>query len=512
MKCVLLLRSTDARQASPGNTTEIERRLTGRSTQINVRVPPAYKRIEGHLSDRKPLGQRLIEKPRDFVYNQVILTAQSFARIEASSGIVLMVAALVALIWANSPWDESYFDLLHTELSIDLNAVDLELSLQHWVNDGLMALFFFLMGLEIKRELVHGELSTFRRALLPAAAALGGMIMPALIYTAFNAGGEGARGWGVPVATDIAFALGVLSLLSRRVPSTIRIFLLALAIADDIGGILVIALFYTSEISFTAMAVAALILGITFAFNRAGVRTINVYVVLGVLLWLAVHESGIHATIAGVVLGLLTPAVPYYSPESFGGDAEDLAARHRRARESNDHVMQDAALADMEDLVQGTEAPLERIERALVRWVSFTIVPIFALANAGVAVSGDVASEAVTSAVSQGVFFGLVIGKPVGIFLFTFLAVKLGLCDMPRGASWPQIFGVGLLGGIGFTVALLITDLGFREHPLLADEAKLGVLVASAVAAIGGALFLYFVSTSAHRSDPDDQAAAEGQH
>jgi NhaA family Na+:H+ antiporter len=461
------------------------------------------------LTNPKPLDQRLIEKPRDFVYNQVILTAQAFARIEASSGIVLMLAAIVALLWANSPWDESYFDLLHTELNVDLNVVHLDLTLQHWVNDGLMTIFFFLMGLEIKRELVHGELSSTRRALLPMTAALGGMIVPALIYTAFNAGGEGAHGWGVPVATDIAFALGVLSLLSQRVPFSIKIFLLALAIADDIGGILVIAIFYTSDINFTAMGIAALILAITYAFNRAGVRTINIYIVLGGLLWLSVHESGIHATIGGVVLGLMTPAMHYYNPATFAATAEDLAHRYRLALQSGATEVQESILAEMEDLTKGTESPLERIERALVRWVGFAIVPIFALANAGVAISGDVASDAISSPVSQGVALGLVLGKPAGIFIFTFLAVKLGLYDLPRGATWPQIFGVGMLGGIGFTVALLITDLGFREHPLLADEAKLGVLAASAAATVLGLAFLYFAGKPAHHEPiPSDEARA----
>jgi len=460
------------------------------------------------LTNPKPLDQRLIEKPRDFVYNQVILTAQAFARIEASSGIVLMIAAVVALVWANSPWDESYFDLLHTELNVDLDIVHLDLTLQHWVNDGLMAIFFFLMGLEIKRELVHGELSSTRRALLPMTAALGGMVMPALIYTALNAGGEGGHGWGIPVATDIAFAVGVLSLLSRRVPFSVKIFLLALAIADDIGGILVIAIFYTADLDFVALAIAALILAVTYAFNRAGVRTINIYIVLGALVWLAVHESGIHATIGGVALGLMTPARPYYNPATFAASAEDLAKRYRTAHEADVQGVEESILAQMEDLVKGTESPLERIERALVRWVGFSIVPIFALANAGVTISGDIASDALTSPVSQGVALGLILGKPAGIFLFTFLAVKLGICDLPRGATWSQILGVGLLGGIGFTVALLITDLGFRDHPILADEAKLGVLAASAAAALLGLVFLFFASKPPHPDEAPSSATA----
>jgi NhaA family Na+:H+ antiporter len=261
------------------------------------------------------------------------------------------------------------------------------------------------------------------------------------------------------------------------------------------------------------MGIAGLILGITFVFNRAGVRTINIYVVLGGLLWVAVQQSGIHATIGGVVLGLLTPARHYYNPATFAESAEDLAKRYRIALETGTLSVQESLLSQMEDLTKGTEAPLERIERALVRWVGFSIVPIFALANAGVAISGDVAGDALTSSVSQGVAFGLIIGKPLGIFMFTFLAVKLGICDMPRGASWSHVFGVGLLGGIGFTVALLITDLGFREHPLLADEAKLGVLAASAAAALLGTAFLFFASKSgSHEPATDDQPNPAAAH
>jgi NhaA family Na+:H+ antiporter len=446
------------------------------------------------LSSRK----WLIEKPRDFVYRQVFLNAQAFARVEASSGIVLFVAALVALIWANSPWDESYFELWATPIDIDADIVHLELDLQGWVNDGLMTIFFFLMGLEIKRELVHGELSSLRRALLPATAALGGMIVPALIYTAFNYGGEGSHGWGVPMATDIAFALGALSLLSRRIPFSVRVFLLALAIADDIGAIVVIAVFYSEGIDLQWLGIAAAVLAGILVLNRAGVRAINLYIAIGAILWLATHESGVHATIAGVVLGLLTPAGHFYNPATFAQSAEELAGDYRLALQADAEAVQSSILSQMEDLARGTESPLERLERALVHWVSFVIVPLFALANAGVAVSGDVASDAVSSAVSQGVVLGLVIGKPAGIFLFTLVAVKAKLCDMPAGATWSDILGVGMLAGIGFTVALLITDLGFDE-PLLADEAKLGVLFGSAIAGILGFVFLFFASAAGRR-------------
>ena len=313
---------------------------------------------------------------RVFVPHRVFRAARTFVGIEASSGIVLLLAAVVALVWANSPWDEQYFDLLHTEVGIDLDIVVIREDLQDWINSGLMTVFFFVMGLEIKRELVHGELSTPRRALLPAAAAFGGMAAPALIFVAFNAGGAGVDGWGIPMATDIAFALGVLSLLSRRIPFSVKIFLLALAIADDIGAILVIAIFYTSEFDFLALAVAGLILVGILTMNRSGVRTINLYMAAGACLWIAVHESGVHATLAGVVLGLMTPARNFFSTQTFTATADALV---RRFQATDNEEAQRGILEQLEDLSQGTDAPLERLERALHPWVSFTIVPIFAL-------------------------------------------------------------------------------------------------------------------------------------
>jgi NhaA family Na+:H+ antiporter len=449
----------------------------------------------------------LFARPRDFVYHRVFQTAQSFMQVEAASGVVLMLAAIVALVWANSPWWESYFDFWHTKVLVEAEIFDIHLDLKEWVNDALMTIFFFVVGLEIKRELVHGELSSARRALLPAAGALGGMAAPALIYTVFNLGHAGAHGWGVPVATDIAFAVGILSLLSRRVPFSLKVFLLALAIADDIGGILVIAVFYAGEINFLALGLAASTVVAIFLMNRSGVRTINIYVVAGAILWLTMLQSGVHATIAGVILGLMTPASYYYNPETFAAAAQDLIERFRLAQRADSDEVESSILSQMEDLTQGTEAPLERLERALHRWVSFGIVPLFALANAGVHISGDTADAAISSPVSQGVFFGLVIGKPIGIFIVTWLAVRLRICEMPRGSTWPQVFGIGMLGGIGFTVALLITDLAF-ERDLFIDEAKLGVLTASVAAAVAGLAFL-MLTTKDPRKDTRDEVALE---
>jgi len=453
-------------------------------------------------------SRMLFARPRNFVYRRVFQTAQAFMQVEAASGIVMLLAAIAALVWANSPEWESYFDFWHTEVLVEAELFEINLDLREWVNDALMTIFFFVVGLEIKRELVHGELSSPRRALLPAAGALGGMAAPALIYIAFNAGGEGASGWGVPMATDIAFAVGVLSLLSRRVPFSLKVFLLALAIADDIGAILVIAVFYTSDMNFLALGLAALTLVVIAAMNRSGVRNINIYVAAGSVLWLMMLQSGVHATISGVILGLLAPASYFYNPRAFASAAQDLIDRFKLAEETGNEEVQSGILAQMEDLTQGTEAPLDRLERALHRWVSFGIVPLFALANAGVHVTSDTADAAISSPVSQGVFLGLLLGKPLGIFLVTWLAVRIRICEMPNGSTWPQVLSVGILGGIGFTVSLLLTDLGF-ERELLIDEAKLGVLTASLAAGLAGLAFLWLTTLSAHKARAYEEGAVD---
>jgi NhaA family Na+:H+ antiporter len=429
-------------------------------------------------------------RPRIFVPSRVIQAAQAFIQVEAASGIALLLAALVALVWANSPGKESYHDLWATEIALDAGLFQLKADLRHAVNDGLMALFFFVMGLEIKRELVHGELSDARRALLPAAAAFGGMALPALIFTALNFGGEGARGWGIPMATDIAFALGVLSLLGRRVPFSMKVFLLALAIADDIGAIVVIAVFYTGDLDPVHLALAAALLGTVIAMNRSGVRNVDVYVAFGLALWFAVYQSGVHATLAGVVLGLLTPARAFYDPAAFSHAAHELAERFSRAIQGASEDERQGVLAQMEDLSHGTEAALDRLARKLHSWVSFGVVPLFALANAGVSVSGDTLTAASSSPVTLGILCGLVIGKPAGITLLVWLAVKLRLCQLPSGAAWSHVVGVGMLGGIGFTVSLLIGALAYEDGGLI-GEAKLGVLAASLTAGVAGFAFLW---------------------
>ncbi len=428
---------------------------------------------------------------RQFVRERFIQPIGEFVNTEASGGIFLLLATAVALIWANSPWDYRYFDLIHAHLSADLGLFSIDDSLGHLVNDGLMTVFFFVVGLEIKRELLHGELASKRKAALPVAAAIGGMVVPALIYVAWNAGGEGAKGWGVPMATDIAFAMGVLALLGRRAPFSLKVFLLALAIVDDLGAILVIALFYTDSVSLEAIFWAVVVIGAILAAGRAGVRSTDVYVVLGIFFWLAVYKSGIHATLAGVVLAMLTPAKPQFTLRAFEGSALDLLVSYRHARDAGDHEQSQQVLAEFEELSRGTESPLDRLEHALHPWVSYLIVPVFALVNAGVAISGGLISDSLSSPVSIGVASGLALGKPIGIVLACYLAVKFGLAELPANTDYGHMLGIGLVAGIGFTVSLFITNLAF-DSATLVDEAKLGILAASTLAGAVGFVYLWF--------------------
>ena len=413
--------------------------------------------------------------------SRVIDAARTFVAIEASGGIVLIGAALLAMLWVNSPFGGLYKDLWESHVSITTPLFTIDEDLRHWVNDGLMTLFFFLVGLEIKRELVHGEMSTVSRASLPVIAALGGMIAPALFYLAISPGGAADSGWGIPMATDIAFSLGVLSLLGSRIPLGVKIFLLALAIVDDIGAVVVIAIFYTSSINVEALGLVIVLLALVAMLNRSGVREVSLYLAIGIVLWIAAFESGVHATLAGVALGLLTPARSYYAPADYPRAAARLLGEFQYALSTHNQDAQQSILAETSDLSGGTESPVDRLERALHSWVSYVIVPIFALANAGVELRGGVLTEAVSSHVTWGVAAGLVLGKPIGIFCFTWLAVKLRLGRLPAGAGWAEVLGVGVLAGIGFTVSLLITGLAF-EDDLLINDAKLGILTASLIA------------------------------
>jgi len=401
-----------------------------------------------------------------------------FLDTEAAGGIVLLVAALAALVWANSPWSASYETLWGTELSLRLGRFGLTEDLQHWVNDGLMAVFFFVVGLEIKRELVVGELRDLRTAALPALAAAGGMAVPALLYFLVNGGNPGATGWGVPVATDIAFAIGVVTLLGSRVPPSLKLFLLTLAIVDDIGAILVISVFYSHYLQPVFLLAAVALLGLMLALRRGGIVWTAPFVALGIAVWLATQASGVHATIAGVALGLLAPARALTSAAVARRWASDLADEPRPDE-----------LEAMTRLAKTSVSPAERLEHLLHPWTSFLVVPLFALANAGVVIRSDSFDAPGAGRVAAGVVIGLVVGKVVGITGAVWLAVRSGLGRLPVGATWPMLVATATLAGIGFTVSLFISELAFADGSLQA-AAKIGVLGASALAAAIGALGL----------------------
>lgn len=440
-------------------------------------------------------GALEVRAPRSYFTRQVHLPVQAFIHTEEVSGILLFATAVVAIVWSNSPWAASYFNFWETIVTVDVGLLSISEDLQHWVNDGLMAIFFFVVGLEIKRELVHGELSDLRRAALPVAAALGGMLLPLLIFLILNVGGNGVRGWGIPMATDIAFALGVLALLGRQIPTQVRVFLLTLATVDDVGAIVAIAIFYTGSFSLESLIVALLLLGIIIAMQRGEVRSTPVYIFFGVLFWVAVLKSGVHATIAGVILGLLVPANPYFNRDTFVESAEKLLNRFRTTLVQGNQDRSEVLLGKIEELVRGTEAPLERLERRVHPWVSYAILPLFALANSGITLSSDVVSNAASSPVTLGIVLGLLVGKFVGVVGFAWIAVRLQVATLSTQLTWSYIVGVGLLAGIGFTVSLFIAGLAFRDAELVSN-AKLGILTASILAGLAGYTFLRRVVAS----------------
>ena len=431
-------------------------------------------------------------KTRHTLVRRLVLPFQEFFHAESASGIVLLVCAAVALLWANSPWGESYFHLWETHVVVGGGALVLDYSLHHWINDGLMAVFFFMVGLEIKREVLVGELASPKQAAFPIAAAFGGMVVPALIYVVFNAGTPELRGWGTPMATDIAFALGVLALLGDKAPTGLKVFLAALAIVDDLGAVLVIALFYSEGLDWTMLMYGGITLIVLFGANRGGVRRPAVYAALGLLLWYFFLKSGVHATIAGVLLATTIPARTRINVPDFVASARDYLERFEAdgLRPDPAHPLtphQESALERLEEAAESVQSPLLSIEHAIVPWVAFGIMPLFALANAGVALEPEVLGG-VTSPVVLGIALGLLIGKPLGVGLFAWGSVKLGLAGFPAGVRPMHLVGVGFLAGIGFTMALFIAGLAFEGTTL--ELAKLGVLGASTIAGIVGYLIL----------------------
>ena len=426
---------------------------------------------------------------------QIILKPiNAFLHQEASGGILLIIFTLIALVWANTPFADSYHHLWHTHISLSFgNLLTLDYPLHYWINDGLMVIFFFTIGLEIKRELLVGELSSLQKASLPIAGALGGMIFPAVLYTVINSGGSGADGWGIPMATDIAFVVGIMALLGPKIPLTLKIFVLALAIADDIGAVLVIAVFYTEEISVIALIIAAIIVFTLVLLNKLGTKSLIPYSILGILLWLAFLKSGVHATIAGVLLAFTIPASSRYDINKFSRKVKELINKFVETGDDWKNVLNNAEreydVMAIESSCRNILTPLQRFENGLHPWVAFLIIPLFALSNAGVSLSGLSFLEALLSKVSLGIIIGLFIGKQVGIFGFSFLAVKLKLASLPEGINWKNLYGAGILTGIGFTMSLFIAGLAFK-NPALLDLSKIGVLTGSIISGVLGFLFL----------------------
>jgi NhaA family Na+:H+ antiporter len=417
---------------------------------------------------------------------------REFARLEAAGGIALLVAAVAGLAWANSPWASLYASLWSTPVVLGVGALGIAKPLVLWVNDGLMALFFFVVGLELRRQVLIGELTGGHRAVLPAAAAVGGMVVPAAIYLGLNLDGPGSHGWGIPMATDIAFALGVLALLGKRVPVTLKVFLVALAIVDDLGAVLVIALGYTAELNVVALGLGLGVFAVMAVLSRAGVRRVGLYGLLGAVLWLAFLKSGVHATLAGLLAALTIPSTARINTGTFRGRSRELLdtfevldvepGAHQLSSQEHEVVL------GLAGLIEHVAAPLQRLEHALHPWVAFVVMPLFALANAGVALDGDLAASA-AHPVTLGILLGLVGGKVIGIVGFAWLATAIGIADLPRGITWRHVTGAGMVAGIGFSMSLFIASLAFGDSPLL-DNAKIGILAASLVAAVAGALVL----------------------
>ena len=444
--------------------------------------------------------------PLESLFGRILSPFEQFLRRTTAGSIVLITTTAVALGLAtvlgaevlNRFWEQPF--MLSTG-----ERFRLELSWRQWVNDGLMALFFLLVGLELKREILVGELSSLKDAALPVVAAVGGMIVPALIYAAFNAGTPTASGWGIPMATDIAFAVGILVLLAWRIPKNLIIFLTALAIADDLGAVLVIAIFYTADLDLRSLGAAAALLVVLLLFNRGGIRNPLPYAIVGVLLWYAVHASGIHATLAGILLAATIPARPARTPAQFERRIDELQSAFRADRrdmQTPDDPLSNyrmAAIAEaMERSAAAVQSPLQRVEHGLTPWVTFIIIPIFALANAGIDLGGVDWAQMLSNSVTIGVLTGLVIGKFVGISLFSWIAVSLGLARLPSDVQWKHLIGAAWLAGIGFTMSLFIAQLAFG-NPEIVEQAKLGILLGSAISAAIGLVWLFFAGSGGSR-------------
>jgi len=437
--------------------------------------------------------------PWEKAFNKVLTPFEEFIHRQTTSGLLLMMTAIIALVLANSPLNYLYEQIQHLNIGLTIGNWSLENSLHHWVNDGLMALFFFVVGLELKREIMVGELANPRQAALPIIAAIGGMAVPALIYYGINPGGDAARGWGIPMATDIAFALGAIALLASRVPRALITFLVALAIVDDLGAVVVIAVFYTETISTNALIAATVLFGLMIVLNVSGVRKILPYFILAILLWYAMYLSGVHATLAGVLGAFSVPARPKYNPEKFSLQVKELMERFDASRISGQSIMTNHKLRGivqtLSNGVQQVEAPLQRLEHTWHLPVAYLVIPIFALFNAGIPLDFSGIGQTLSHPVTMGVMFGLIGGKILGIAGTCWVALKLGIGQLPAETRFTQIIGVSLLGGIGFTMSIFIAELGFIHQPELLLMAKTGILFASLIAGVSGFIWLYLAGS-----------------
>lgn len=449
--------------------------------------------------------QGVIYAPWERAFTRILTPFEEFIHRQTTSGLLLMGTAILALVLANSFLAESYLHLIHTPMSIRVGAWGINMSLHHWVNDGLMTLFFFVVGMELKREMLAGELANLRQAALPIFAAIGGMVMPALIYLAFNPSGDAARGWGVPMATDIAFAVGVLVLLANRVPKALITFLVALAIADDLGAVLVIAIFYTQQLAFDWLAIASVLVMLLAALNFVGIRKALPYFGVAALLWYALLQSGVHATLAGVLCAFAVPARLKYDPHLFSTRIKELLVRYDANLQTDTNIMTNEKLhtvvQTLENGVRGVQTPLQRLEH---RWhlpVAFLVIPIFALFNAGIPLQLGGLGATLAHPVMFGVMVGLVLGKFIGITGACWLALRLGIGQLPSGTRFSQVAAVSVLGGIGFTMSIFIAELGFAGQPEYLLLAKTGVLAASLLAGALGFVWLWWLGREQSASE-----------
>jgi NhaA family Na+:H+ antiporter len=435
--------------------------------------------------------------PWEKAFKRVSTPFEHYLHAQTTTGLVLMFTTIVALILANSPLVDTYAHIFHTKIDLNVGDWKLSHSIHHWINDGLMAIFFFMVGLEIKREILVGELSNIKVAMLPILAAIGGMILPALIYYSINYGGEGANGWGIPMATDIAFAISALVLLGKRVSTALVTFLVALAIVDDLGAVTVIALFYTDQIHILPLVLAGVSFLILVLFNRFGIHTIFPYFVIGLIMWFFMLESGVHATIAGVIAAMTIPSRPKLAPVEFTSHTKNLLDEYDNYPIATDHTMhenQKAILLNIKDTIDSVGSPSARLEHDLHLPVSLIVIPLFALANAGISIDFSSIGNTIVEPVSLGIIAGLIFGKVLGIAGVAWLAVKLGIAKLPEGSTMNQVFGVAFLGGIGFTMSIFVADLAFLGNDALIFQAKVGILSASLFAGIFGFLWLKYVA------------------